>query len=383
MNNARNWYTRKERARHMMQWLPQLGIIVTQAAFLFALSLLAAPVAESTSALIFFLPSIVLCSWYWGRYAGTFMAVAGSVAYIAAAAALDEKTPLELLLPALLYSVNGALVSIFLDYMKQSTENGYYRSRSQELAERLEATEMEYAKAKEEIRLRDEFLSITSHELKTPLTSMLLHIQSALHNLRSVSLANFSIERLMHMLESTQNQTKRMSKMINDLLNVSMMTTGRLHLEREESNLEEVVKEVVAGFSARLEKEGYQLLIKTEPAIGEWDALRLEQAITNLVSNAIKYGARKPIEIDVLKNHHVARFIIRDHGIGIAADDQDRVFRLFQRGVSPQDYTGLGVGLYITQRIIDAHGGAIQLKSQQGHGTTFTVELPLKAQPAN
>src|SRR5262249_7933662 len=143
-------------------------------------------------------------------------------------------------------------------------------------------------------------LSIASHELKTPLSAMLLQIQTALYNIRNVSLANFSVEKLLKMLQSTEQQTKRLSKMINDLLNISLITTDRFDLEKEKIDLSQLTKDVVERFAERAEREGSPIRLQTEKkVIGNWDKLRIEQAVTNLITNAMKYGDNKPITVNV------------------------------------------------------------------------------------
>ena len=117
------------------------------------------------------------------------------------------------------------------------------------------------------------------------------------------------------------------------------------------------------------------------PPCGRWDRLRLEQVFGNLLSNAIKYGGGHPIEVAVSRNGngHTAKLEVTDHGIGISAEDQARLFNRFERAVSIESFGGLGLGLYITRQIVTAHGGTIRVESQPGAGATFVVELPLEA----
>ncbi|KKQ14801.1 MAG: Sensory box histidine kinase [Candidatus Daviesbacteria bacterium GW2011_GWA1_36_8] len=232
--------------------------------------------------------------------------------------------------------------------------------------------------AQSEIKLRDEFLSMASHELKTPLTSMLLQIQSALHNIKNVSLANFSVANLLKMLESVETQTERLSKMINDLLNVSLITTGKLELEKENFDLSKTVREVVNRFVEKLEKEGYTLSLEADKEIlGNWDKLRIEQVITNLLTNAIKYGDKKPIEVRVINFNKSGKIHVKDQGIGIPAELQKKIFEKFERAVTSSQFQGSGLGLYITNQIVKAHNGKVHLKSREGKGSTFIVELPV------
>ncbi|MBP9815115.1 MAG: hypothetical protein KBC63_02205 [Candidatus Levybacteria bacterium] len=285
---------------------------------------------------------------------------------------------LKIITESVLLVVGGALLSILIDLGKRQERIAIYRKREKESKKRIELLTLKNESLKKEIRLRDEFLSIASHELKTPLTSMLLQTQTALHNIRNVSLAHFSIESLLKMLESVEHQTKRLSKIISELFNISIMTTGNLVLERENCDLEEIVQGVLNDFETRFEREGYQVIFKTQkPIIGFWDKIRIEQAATNLVSNAIKYGEKKPIEVTVKKRGDVAELLIEDHGIGISKKKQKDIFGLFERGVTPEEYKGLGVGLYITEQIVRAHEGTINVSSRLNEGTKFIVKLPI------
>lgn len=371
-----------------MQKQPIFIIILTYcfaigvAAVALLITLLLDPSIDKTTSTLIFLPAIILSAWYGGFYPG-------AVTTIITAAAMDyfflpsytmffSHFQFIPVLQVMLFSIEGFFISFFIDVGKRRDNVKDYRRREKEQAERLLTLENKYAQAQEEIQSRDEFLSVASHELKTPLTSMLLQIQTALHNIRSVSLAQFSVEHLLKMLESAENQTKRLSRMINDLLNVSLITTGKLDLELEELDLTELVRNVLEDFSQKLEKDNYEVILNAgEPVVGKWDKVRIEQAVSNLISNAIKYGKKRPIHITVSKKETIGRMVMRDEGIGIPASELKRIFALFQRAVSPNDYKGLGVGLYITNQIVKAHGGHLAVTSKEGKGSTFTMDLPL------
>lgn len=242
-----------------------------------------------------------------------------------------------------------------------------------------------YTEAQDALRARDEFLSIASHELKTPLTSILLQLQTVLQNIRQHATKYTETDqytvKIIEMLESTEQQSRRLAKLISDLLNVSLVSTGRLQLEKERVDLTGIVKDVLTNFSMQFKRNKTKVIFKnsTKPLIGIWDKVRLEQVISNLVSNAIKYGRQKPITISVKNDNKCGVFTIKDRGIGIKKEDQARIFERFKRGVSTSDYRGLGVGLYISRQIVDAHGGKIELRSKEGKGATFTVCLPLRS----
>lgn len=272
----------------------------------------------------------------------------------------------------------GVFFMLFIGSRKLTSKLLDYRKSEKKLQDRLEKVEEELLLAKKEIQSRDEFLSIASHELKTPLTSMLLQTQAALYNIRNVSLAHFSIEHLLKMLESVENQTTRLSKMINDLLNVSLITTGNLELETQKADLHLILKDVIEDFQEKLREKNYILTYENKEAvIGYFDKIRMEQALTNLFSNAIKYGNNKPIEVILKKHNKMAILQVHDNGIGISKEQEKKIFELFKRAVDNRNYKGLGVGLYITRQIVEAHKGTISVTSKNGEGTTFTTTLPL------
>lgn len=238
-----------------------------------------------------------------------------------------------------------------------------------------------YKEAQDAIQARDEFLSIATHELKTPLTSLLLQLQSVLHSIKNDSLANFSIDRTLESLESMIGQSKRINRLVNDLLNISLITTGKMKLEKEQTDLRQIVVDVAKRLSDLAEKNKSSITIKDGKSIkGKWDKIRLEQVVTNLVTNAIKYGDNKPITVTLTSTSKNAVLIVSDQGIGIPKDKQKAIFDRFKRASNAtQSFKGLGVGLYLVQQIVQAHKGTITVESKQDKGSTFLVELPLKS----
>jgi len=229
--------------------------------------------------------------------------------------------------------------------------------------------------AREAVRLRDEFLSVASHELRTPVTSLQLAVQSAL----TIGQENGAPPGfLKHALESAERQTRRLGRLVDALLDVSRIQAGRLELQREATDLAHVTRDVVGLLEADARRAGCQVRLDAEqPVVGNWDRARLDQIVTNLLSNAIKYGAGAPIRISVRGVEGWARLAVRDEGIGLAPSERGRIFERFERAVSSKHYGGLGLGLYIVRRIVDAHGGQIAVESAPGAGAQFIVELPL------
>ncbi len=170
---------------------------------------------------------------------------------------------------------------------------------------------------------------------------------------------------------------KKLSRLIEELLSVSRIQAGRLELVLAEVDLSSVAREVAEHFKQDLARAGSTLsLAAGEPVVGRWDRHRLEQVLTNLIANATKFGAGKPIEVVVTRDGGTARLVVRDHGIGIAPERLPRVFERFERGVSASEYGGMGLGLFIVQQIVAAHGGTVEVESTLGDGATFTVALP-------
>lgn len=226
---------------------------------------------------------------------------------------------------------------------------------------------------REAVRVRDEFLAIASHELRTPLTSLKLQVQSLLAKRESPN-----GPKLDEKLRLVERQVGRLNDLIGGMLDVLRITSGKMTLSRERVDLVDVVRDVVARAQPTIERAGYVVEVKADgPVVGHWDRLRLETVAANLLSNALKYGERKPVEIGVSAENGRARLTVRDQGIGIPPEAQARIFERFERAVPIRHFGGLGLGLWITRQIVEAHGGAIRLESRQGGGTTFTVELPM------
>ncbi len=252
----------------------------------------------------------------------------------------------------------------------------------QERRQAIEQLQESQERLREAVRARDEFLSIASHELKTPLTSLTLQVESARQQLAkgdksddAVSAAN---DKLDTKLTAVLRQVSRLATLINNLLDVTRITSGHMVLARETFDLRDAVEAVIAGSQALLTRSGSVLRWNPEaPVRGSWDRIRIESMLSNLVSNAIKYGQGKPITLEVDVQDDRARLIIADAGIGIAAQEQERIFHRFERAVPQQHFGGLGLGLWVAREIIEAHHGTIAVVSAPDAGSTFTVLLPL------
>jgi PAS domain S-box-containing protein len=234
-----------------------------------------------------------------------------------------------------------------------------------------------YADAREAVRVREEFLAVASHELRTPMTSVLLGVQGLEALVKRASLATAAPAHVARLLDSTGRQAHRMADLIDSLLDVSRIQAGRFGLHLDVVDLASMARDVAARLEPDRVRAGTALELRADHAVvGRWDRSRLDQVVTNLLSNAMKFGAGKPIELSVDADPERATLTVRDHGIGIPSDRQEKIFELFERAVSSRNYGGLGLGLYIVRRIVDAHGGTVQVTSAPGAGATFIVSLP-------
>jgi signal transduction histidine kinase len=218
-----------------------------------------------------------------------------------------------------------------------------------------------------------ELLSVASHELRTPLAVLKLRLDSVLRQARRLGPGT---EKLTAGVETAIRQTGRLSQLIDELLDVSRIASGHLTIEREEVDLSRVVDDVLTRLRDFIERGGCAVDLRAEPSVwGLWDRLRLEQVLVNLLTNAVKYGGAGRIEVALSATEGEARLAVSDHGPGIPAEQQARIFNRFVRA-APREVGGLGLGLYITREIVEAHGGRIHVESRPGEGATFVVELP-------
>jgi signal transduction histidine kinase len=232
--------------------------------------------------------------------------------------------------------------------------------------------------AEKGIQLRDDFLSIAAHELRTPLTPMRMNLQLIKNHVNKLDPSLPKMEFLRKAIQGTDQEFERFLKLVENLLDVSRISAGRLVLDRHEFDLPELVREVIGRFDAEIKKAKCEVRFHSQGnVVGRWDRARIEQVVTNLLSNATKYGANKPIEITVLGSETKALIQFQDFGIGISKADQDKLFHRFERLAPIKHFGGFGLGLFIAHEIVEAHGGIIRLESELGTGSIFTVELPI------
>jgi signal transduction histidine kinase len=224
------------------------------------------------------------------------------------------------------------------------------------------------------LRIRDQFLSIASHELKTPITSLQLYVDGLL---RAYKREPLPAEQAATRLAKAKDQCGRLARLVNQLLDVSRAASGGLPLETEVLDLSELVRGASERCSEQLRRAGCDVTVEAAaPVVGSWDRTRLEQVVTNLLANAAKHADATKVHVTVREEGPSATLTVRDDGRGIAEADQERVFDRFVQATPHADAGGFGLGLWIVRQIAEAHGGSVTLESKPGAGATFMVTLP-------
>jgi hypothetical protein len=227
---------------------------------------------------------------------------------------------------------------------------------------------------------QDRFIALTSHELRTPLTSLELQAESLVRLVASSDIARAPDARVRAKCMTILRQVGRLAAMTELLLETSRMSVAGVDLVRERLDLAQLVREVVTESEEVLRRSGSEIRCRSAgEVIGSWDRGSLRTVVRQLLSNASKFGRGRPIDVEVSKSRGCAVVIVRDQGIGIAKENLGRIFERYERAVSERHYGGLGVGLWIASEVAAAHGGALHVRSVEGAGSEFTVELPLEA----
>lgn len=235
------------------------------------------------------------------------------------------------------------------------------------------------ADLKRAINARDDFMSVASHELKTPLTSLKLQTQSAKRRLSMPEKFNLSAADVVKILTQNEGQINRLVRLVDDMLDLTRVQSGRLNYQFRDANLCEILNEVCDRLKEQFEHAQIRLDVKCAKEVHLMiDRDRIEQVIINLLTNALKYGNQKPVDVCLEAHDSHAYIHVRDRGMGIKKENQEIIFDRFQRLVTPNEISGLGIGLYVTKEIVEAHKGRIWVESQSGQGSTFHVELPLQ-----
>ncbi|WP_085639735.1 MULTISPECIES: hybrid sensor histidine kinase/response regulator [unclassified Pseudomonas] len=273
-------------------------------------------------------------------------------------------------------------VNVFVDLYRQSKALKQQlealeqsRREQQVLLEQLQSTQAELQQA---VRMRDDFMSIVAHEVRTPLNGLILETQLRKMHLARDNAAAFTLDKMNAMVERDERQIQSLIRLIEDMLDVSRIRTGKLSIRPSRFDLAQLVGNLLQNFAQQIEAAETEVSFSApEPVEGYWDEFRIEQVVSNLLTNALRYGGKSPIQVRVYREGDEARVEVADHGIGISEENQKRIFQQFERVSAKTVVAGLGLGLFISEQIVAAHGGSITVQSRINEGALFRVCLPL------
>ncbi|MCZ2496035.1 response regulator [Xylophilus sp. Kf1] len=248
------------------------------------------------------------------------------------------------------------------------------RRQQQLLVDELQTTQHELERA---VRMRDEFMSMVSHEMRTPLNTLFLEAQVRKMHLRRNNLGAFAPEPLAAMVERDERQIQAMIRLIDDMLDVTRLQRGTLSITPKRFDMAQLLRAIVEGFCHQAAAADCALSLEAPAGLQvELDEFRIEQVVANLLTNAFRYGPAKPVKVSLQELDGGVEISVQDQGRGVAPEDQQRIFEQFERAVDNRVSAGLGLGLFIGRQIVEAHGGRISLTSEPGQGSTFRVWLP-------
>ncbi|MGE7962903.1 hybrid sensor histidine kinase/response regulator [Pseudomonas sp. NPDC089918] len=274
-------------------------------------------------------------------------------------------------------------VNVFVDLYRQSKAMKHQvealeqsRREQEALLKQLQNTQNELEQA---VRMRDDFMSIVAHEVRTPLNGLILETQLRKMHLARNNAAAFTLDKMHAMVDRDERQIKSLIRLIEDMLDVSRIRTGKLSIRPSRFDLVQLVNNLLQNFAPQVEAaESSMTLTAEQPVVGHWDEFRIEQVISNLLTNALRYGAKSLIDVRVYNQDGQAWVEVQDRGIGISEENQQRIFQQFERVSAKTVVAGLGLGLFISEQIVAAHGGSITVESRIGEGALFRVCLPLQ-----
>jgi signal transduction histidine kinase len=251
------------------------------------------------------------------------------------------------------------------------------RKEQECLLQQLQATQ---AELQHSLNMREEFMSLVAHEMRTPLNTLFLEVQVRLSQLAKNNLSIFTPEHLHKMLDRSERQLKSMMRLIEDMLDVSRIKNGKLSIQPQGANLSLLVRQLAEDLTPLAKESEVEFVLQIDSEIeGHWDAFRIEQIIINLLTNAVRYGKGKPVHVSLAMEGEHAVIKVADQGVGIAEHEQKKIFEAFERSGDNEVKAGLGLGLYISRKLAEAHAGEISVVSQKNHGSTFILRLPLKS----
>ncbi|WP_137173278.1 hybrid sensor histidine kinase/response regulator [Massilia sp. HP4] len=253
------------------------------------------------------------------------------------------------------------------------------RHEQEVLLRELNQTQQELQRS---LRMRDEFMSLVAHELRTPLNTLFLETQMRSLQLKRGNTAAFGGQQMEAMIQRDERQIKSMIRLIDDMLDVSRMRSGKLSIRPAKVELMNLLERVVSDLSLQAATTGSSLTLRPHEGVdGCWDEFRVEQVIVNLLTNALRYGCGQPVEVSVERSGETVRIDVRDQGKGIAPSDLERIFEPYERGARNGEPKGLGLGLYISRQLAISHGGELRVASKPGEGSVFSLVLPCTEVP--
>ena len=248
------------------------------------------------------------------------------------------------------------------------------RQEQEVLLRELNQTQQELQRS---LKMRDEFMSLVAHELRTPLNTLFLETQMRSLQLKRGNTAAFGAQQMEAMIQRDERQIKSMIRLIDDMLDVSRMRSGKLSIRPAQVELMNLLERVVSDLSLQAATTGSSLALRPHDGVtGCWDEFRVEQVIVNLLTNALRYGCGQPVEVSVERTGDMVRIDVRDQGKGIAPSDLERIFEPYERGARNGEPKGLGLGLYISRQLAISHGGELRVTSKPGEGSVFSLILP-------
>jgi signal transduction histidine kinase len=266
-------------------------------------------------------------------------------------------------------------VNVFVSLCQQRHEVKRQVEALEQSRRELHATQAELERS---LKMRDDFMSMVAHELRTPLNTLFLETQLRGMHLERGNLHAFSEDQLRSMVARDGRQIQSMIRLINDMVDVSRIRSGKLSIRPAQTELAALLQRIVSDLAQRADAAGATIeLDAPEPVTGVWDEFRLEQVIINLLTNALRYGGSAPVRITLSQIDGLAHVEVRDQGEGIAPEDQERIFNPFERAGTKDVREGLGLGLYIARQLAESHGGTLDVRSTPQQGATFRLRLPL------
>jgi signal transduction histidine kinase len=251
------------------------------------------------------------------------------------------------------------------------------RKEQECLLQQLQATQ---AELQHSLNMREEFMSLVAHEMRTPLNTLFLEVQVRLSQLAKNNLSIFTPEHLQKMLGRGERQLKSIMRLIEDMLDVSRIKNGKLSIQPQDANLSSLLRQLAEDLTPLAKESDTEFVLEIASEVeGHWDAFRIEQIIINLMTNAIRYGKGKPVHVSLNLEGGHAVLKVADQGVGIAEHEQKKIFEAFERSGDNEVKAGLGLGLYISKKLAEAHAGDISVISQKDSGSTFILRLPIKS----